>query len=80
MDVPRYFWYIILLYLFEYHIFYLSALVACWSTVSFRRIIYKFFNACPFDYTAVAVSGMVGIPLTGLPHQLGGYRYPNWPS
>ena len=25
-----------------------------------RRFIYKFFNVCPFDYTAVAVSGKVG--------------------
>ena len=29
-------------------------------------IIYKFLNVCPFDYTAFAVSGKVGIPLTGL--------------
>ena len=27
-----------------------------------RRIIYKFLNVCPFDYTAVAVSGKVGYP------------------
>ena len=25
-----------------------------------RRFIYKFLNVCPFDYTAVAVSGKVG--------------------
>ena len=37
----------------------LSAMVGCWSSVSMRRIIYKFLNVCPFDYTAVAVSGKV---------------------
>ena len=40
------------------HFYYLSALVS-WSSVSIRRIIYKFINLCPFDYTAVAVSGKV---------------------
>ena len=64
MDIPRYFWYIILLYMFVYHSaqqFYdLSALVGCWSSVSIRRIIYKFLNVCPFDFTDVAVSGKVG--------------------
>ena len=40
----------------------LSALVDCWSSFSIRRIIYKFFNVCPFDSMAVAVSGKVGIP------------------
>ena len=29
----------------------LSALVGCWSSVSIRRIIYKFLNVCPFDYS-----------------------------
>ena len=61
LDVPRYFWYtIILLYMFVYHIFMsdLSAWVGCLSSV--RRIIYKFLNVCPFNYTAVAVSGKVG--------------------
>ena len=29
------------------------------SSVSIRRIIYKFLNVCPFDYTAVALSGKV---------------------
>ena len=38
----------------------LSALVGCWSSVSTRRIIYKFLNVCPFDNTAVAVGGKVG--------------------
>ena len=52
---PYIFWYtIILLYMYD-----LSALVGCWSSVSIRRIIYKFLNACPFAYTAVAVSGKV---------------------
>ena len=40
----------------------LSALVGCWSLVPIRRFIYKFVNVCPFDYTAVAVSGKVWIP------------------
>ena len=30
-----------------------------WSSVSIRRITYKFLNVCPFDCTAVAVSGKV---------------------
>ena len=34
----------------------LSTLFGCWSSASIRRI------ACPFDYTAVAVIGKVGIP------------------
>ena len=28
--------------------YYLSALVGCWSSVSIRRIIYKFLSVCPF--------------------------------
>ena len=60
MDVPIYFWYkMILLYMFVYHIFITSAFVGCWSSVSIRRIIYKFLHVCPFDYTVVAVSGEV---------------------
>ena len=31
-----------------------------------RRVIYKFLNVFPFDYTYFAVSGKVGIPKTGL--------------
>ena len=31
-----------------------------------RRIVNKLFNACPFDFTTFAVSGKVGIPLTGI--------------
>ena len=42
-----------------------------WSSAFIRRIIYKFLNVCPFDYTAFAVSGMVGIPLTGLTTPVG---------
>ena len=32
----------------------------CWLVVYIRRLIYKFLNVCPFDYTAVAASGKVG--------------------
>ena len=40
------------------HFYDLSALVGCWSSVSIKRIIYKFLNVfCVF--TAVAVSGKV---------------------
>ena len=45
----------ILKYICVPHFYDLSALVGCWSSVSIR-IIYKFLNGCPFDYTAVAVS------------------------
>ena len=45
------------------------------SSVFIRRIIYKFLNVYPFDHTAFAVSGKVGIPWTGLT-----CRYSNWPS
>ena len=38
----------------------LSALVGCWLSVFIRRMIYKFLNVCPFDYTAFAVSCKVG--------------------
>ena len=40
----------------------LSTSVGCWSSAFTRRIIYNFLNVCPFDYTAFAVSGKVGIP------------------
>ena len=59
MDVPIYFWYTITIYVCVQHFYDLSALVGCWPLVSIRRIIYKFLNVCPFDYTAVAVSGKV---------------------
>ena len=48
------------------HFFYLSALVGCWSSVSIRSTFYKILNVCPFDYTAVAVSGKVERSKTGL--------------
>ena len=60
MDVPIvliYFY--ITIYVCVPHFYDLSVLVGCWSSVSIRRIIYKFLNVCPFDYTAVAVSGKV---------------------
>ena len=41
------------------HFYDLPALVGCLSSVSIRRIIYKFRNVCPFDYTVVMVSGKV---------------------
>ena len=43
----------------------LSALVGLWSSAFIRRIIYKFLNVCPYDYTAFANSGKIGIPSTG---------------
>ena len=49
----------------------LSALVCCWSSAFIRRIIFKILNVCHFDYTAFAVSGKVGIPLTGLTSPVG---------
>ena len=60
MDVPiflKYFY--ITIYVCVPHFNDLSGLVGCWSTVSIRRIIYKFWNVCPFDFTAVPVSGKV---------------------
>ena len=60
MDVPIvliYFY--ITIYVCVPHFYDLSVFVGCWSSVSIRRIIYKFLNVCPFDYTAVAVSGKV---------------------
>ena len=60
MDVPIFLIYFyITIYVCVPHFYDLSALVGCWSSVSIRRIIYKFLNVCPFDYTAVAVSGKV---------------------
>ena len=64
----KFFIYIFLIYCFYHHTclcntFYgLSALVGCWSSAFITRIIYKFLNVCSFDYTAFAISGMVGIP------------------
>ena len=34
-------------------------LFGCWSSVSIRRIIYKFLNGCPFDFMAFVVSRKV---------------------
>ena len=60
MDVPIFLIYFyITIYVCVPHFYDLSALVGCWSSVFIRRIIYKFLNVCPFDYTAVAVSGKV---------------------
>ena len=44
-----------------YHIFMTSPLWLAVGppSVSIRRIIYNFLNVCPFDCTAVAVSGKV---------------------
>ena len=51
-----------IIHVFVLHFYDLSTLVGCWSLVYIRRIIYKFLNVCPFDCTAVAVSGKVGYP------------------
>ena len=50
-----------ILYMFVYHSFMTSPL---WLAVGpqsldIRKIIYNFLNVCPFNYTAVAVSGKV---------------------
>ena len=67
MDVPIFLIYFyITIYVHVPYFYDLSALVGCWSSVSIRRIIYKFLNVCPFDYTAVAVSGKVERSETGL--------------
>ena len=52
-------YYYITIYVCVPHFYDLSALVDCWSSVSIRKIIYKCLNRCPFDYTAVALSGKV---------------------
>ena len=54
----------------------LSALVGCWLSAFIRRIIYKFLNVCPFDYTAFGVSGKVGIPYTSLTTPVGWLSLP----
>ena len=51
--------YYITIYVCVPHFYDISTLVGCWSSVSIRRIIYKFVNVCPFDNTAVAISGKV---------------------
>ena len=55
----------------------LSALNGCWSSVSVRRSIYNILNTCPFECTAVLVSGKVGARKSVLPHQWGGVVYPS---
>ena len=40
--------------------FYLSAWCGCWFVVYIRRFVYKFFNVCPIDFTAVARIGRLG--------------------
>ena len=39
---------------------YLSAGDGCWFVVYISWFIYKILNVCPFDYTAVAMSGKGG--------------------
>ena len=61
--VFTYFWYCFShLTCLCYNFYGLSALVGCWSSAFISRIIYKFLNVCPFDYTAFAINGKVGIP------------------
>ena len=38
----------------------LSAKCGCWFVVDIRMFICKFLNGCPFDYTAVTMSGKLG--------------------
>ena len=45
----------------------LSLWGGCWFVVYIRRFIYKCFNVCPFDYTAVAGSGNV-VPVNQVNH------------
>ena len=49
--------------MFMYHIF-ITPPGFRWMLVlsRYKEIIYNFFNVCPFDYAAVAVSWKVGIP------------------
>ena len=44
---------------YVYRIFLPLRLVAV-SLLYIRRFIFKFFNVCPYDYTAIAGSGKVG--------------------
>ena len=72
VDVPIFLIYFyITIYVCVPHFYDLSAFVGCWSSVSIRRIIYKFLNVRPFDCTAVAVSGKVERSLTGLTTPVG---------
>ena len=56
--------------LYVYRFYDLSAWGGCWFVVYIRRFIYKLFNACPFDYTAVAGCVKVG-PVNRLITQVG---------
>ena len=49
-----------ILYVYRFDFYDLYAGGGCWFVVYIRRFIYKFLNACPFDYTTVAGSGTVG--------------------
>ena len=44
----------------------------CWFVFYIRRFIYKFLNVCPFDYTAVAINGKVGI------NPVNRFNYTSW--
>ena len=58
MDVPLFLIYFyITTYVCVPHFYDLSVLVGCWSSVSIRRIIYKFLNVCHFDYTLLRLVG-----------------------
>ena len=71
MSLYIFIYYYITIYVCVPHFYYLSAFVGCRSSVFIRRIIYKFLNVCPFDFTAVAVSGKVERSLTGLTTPVG---------
>ena len=45
--------------------------------ILFKRIIYKFLNVYPFDYTHVAVSGRMERSYTGYTTTVGGCCYSN---
>ena len=55
-------YYYITIYVCVPHFYDLSAMVGCWPSVSkslYKKDYLQIFHACPFDYTAVAVSGKV---------------------
>ena len=58
--------------------YYHSASVSSCSSVSFRRIMYKVKNVCPFDYAACVVSWKFGTRIQVYLHQLDGCCYSNW--
>ena len=63
-------YYYITIYVCVPHFYDLSPLVGCSSSV-YKEDYLQFFYVCPFDNTAVAVSGKVGCPLTGLTTPVG---------